>query len=108
MHYISCEPSWKLMSASGSHRHSNDQWSFLVNRLLGPNMFNPPPPVGAKKIEAEAVYFLINFVDEPILQDSPLSRVHNAFENGKLNSLPIVFTRLRHSIQTPGALGVCC
>jgi hypothetical protein len=71
-------------------------------------MFNPAPPIRTKIIEAQAVYFLIDFINEPILQDCPLSRVNNAFKNGILNPLSVVLTCLRDAIQTTRTFRICC
>ena len=106
--YISFEPSWKFMSASGSQRTfklsvSDYQGAFLINCFFCTYMLNPAPPVRTEIIEAQAVLFIIDFFNKSVLQDSPLTRVHNAFENRILNPLTIVLTGLRHTIQTTGS-----
>ena len=61
-------------------------------------MLNPAPPVRPEIIETQTIYFLIDFINESLLQDGPLSWVHNTFKNGILNPLTSVFTGFGHTI----------
>jgi hypothetical protein len=61
-------------------------------------------PVVAQKIESQAVIRFRDFTYEARPQSGPLRGVHQAFENGVLNSLAEIFAELRHVAQTPPSL----
>jgi hypothetical protein len=89
------------MSASGSQRlfklsFSDYQGPLLINRFFRPDMLNPSPPIRTEVIETQAVRFLIDLINESLFQNCPLSRIYNTFEDGFLDPLTIVLTRLRH------------
>ena len=68
--------------------------------LLCSNVLDSFFPVCPQKVEAQTVLFLIHAVRQFGAQSGPLRRVHQAFEYGKLNTLPPVLAVLRYLPQT--------
>lgn len=68
--------------------------SFRIVCGLCPHMFHTPPPVGPKVIETQTVSGFIYFGEQTMLQFCPLGRIHHAFKNRILHTLPIILTGL--------------
>ena len=64
-------------------------------RIIGSfrsDVLNSPVPIATKEIEAEAVGCRIDLVAESLSKRRPLSRIHEAFEHGLLNTLAVIAT----------------
>jgi hypothetical protein len=69
---------------------SDDQRAFGIIGWFGPHVFNALLPVFSEEIEAKAVGFGFNFVDELLPQCYPLGRIDQALKDGVLHSLAAV------------------
>ena len=79
-----------------------------VDARFRAHVLDTSPPVGPEVIETQAVLPVIDLIDQTMLQDCPLRRVYDAFENGILHPLAEVFTSLGHPIEATRAAGVFC
>jgi len=87
-------------------RASGNQGSFLIDAGLRSDMLNAPPPVRPKVVEPQAVLSRIDFIDQALLQDRPLCRVHDTFKDRILHPLAIVLAGLGHTVKATGPAGV--
>ena len=91
----------KLLSSRPQKSFSLQQkWSLRVIALFGAHMLHSLAPIGAQKIKAQTVFLFVHYGHKPGPQRRPLRRVHQAFEYGKLNTLPPVLAVLRYLPQT--------
>jgi hypothetical protein len=69
-------------------------------------MLDPSSPIGPKKIKPQAVIAFINLIDQILAQHGPLGRVYDAFKDGILHALSVVFAHLGHTAQASRAFVV--
>ena len=68
-------------------RESENERAFNIISLFGAVMFDFVLPIGAEMIEAEAVGFGIDDVDEPVFEVDELGGIDLALEDGILDAL---------------------
>lgn len=74
-----------------------NQRAFWIICRLGTDMFDFPFPVCSQIIETQAVFFLVHFTQQSMLEPRPLRGINNTLKYGILHALPIILTCLGYS-----------
>ena len=69
---------------------SIDECAIVVSGRLYADVFDTPPPVCAKHVEAQRVLISVYLLDQAVPQCCPLGGVQLALEHGKLHALAVV------------------
>jgi hypothetical protein len=68
-------------------------------------VFNPTLPIPSEKVKPQTILLGINLINQALPQLSPLGRVHQALEDGLLDTLAKVAAFLRNMPESFPALG---
>lgn len=82
---------------------SDDEGALGVEGFFGTDMFDSRLPVCAEAIEAQAIGFRVDFIDEHLSEVCPLGGCDEALEDGVLHALAEVFAHLCDVLEASAA-----